>query len=104
MPKKTRTLKLRRTGGVDMRREKKTTGSHYDGAWKRLRLAVLSDQPWCNVCQRIATCVDHIVPISERPELRLDRDNLQPLCDTCHRQKTAKENAQRAIDNRRTKG
>ena len=34
-----------------------------------------------------ATLVDHIVPLPEGP--RLDMDNLQSLCRSCHAKKTA---------------
>lgn len=33
--------------------------------------------------------VDHIIPIRQRPDLRLAWRNLQSLCDPCHRVKTA---------------
>lgn len=38
---------------------------------------------------------DHQVPITERPELRLDLDNLRTRCDACHRSKTNREAATR---------
>jgi 5-methylcytosine-specific restriction endonuclease McrA len=39
---------------------------------------------------------DHIVPISGREDpRRLDLDNMQTLCDTCHRRKTLKDNGLR---------
>jgi 5-methylcytosine-specific restriction endonuclease McrA len=31
-----------------------------------------------------ATVVDHIIPLRQAPELRLDPANLQPLCNYCH--------------------
>src|SRR6266567_5534430 len=34
---------------------------------------------------------DHQVPIAERPDLRLDLDNLRTRCDACHRGKTLRE-------------
>ena len=41
---------------------------------------------------------DHVVPISGRDDpRRLDLDNVQTLCDTCHRRKTMKENGLRPI-------
>ena len=36
--------------------------------------------------------VDHVIPISQAPELRLELGNLQVLCDACHRTKTLAEN------------
>jgi hypothetical protein len=35
---------------------------------------------------------DHTVPIAVSPGRRLDLDNMQTLCDWCHRRKTMKEN------------
>lgn len=68
----------------------------YDAAWHRLRNAILARDPLCRMCQaqgrtRTAMEVDHIIPISERPDLRLVEGNLQPLCRPCHRIKTARE-------------
>ena len=41
---------------------------------------------------------DHIVPIEGRNDpRRLDLDNMQTLCDTCHRRKTMKENGLRPV-------
>ena len=34
---------------------------------------------------------DHIIPISQRPELRLTLGNIQTLCSLCHGRKTAAE-------------
>jgi 5-methylcytosine-specific restriction enzyme A len=34
---------------------------------------------------------DHQIPIAERPDLRLDLDNLRTRCDSCHRAKTQRE-------------
>ncbi len=41
---------------------------------------------------------DHIVPIEGRNDpRRLDLDNMQTLCDVCHRRKTFKENGMRTV-------
>ena len=34
---------------------------------------------------------DHQIPIEDRPDLRLDLDNLRTRCDGCHRAKTVRE-------------
>jgi 5-methylcytosine-specific restriction endonuclease McrA len=34
---------------------------------------------------------DHQVPIAERPDLRLDLENMRTRCDACHRGKTLRE-------------
>ena len=66
----------------------------YDSNWKRLRLLKLTVNPLCEECNshnviRPAQEVDHIRPIS-RGGARLDLNNLQSLCKTCHSQKTAR--------------
>jgi 5-methylcytosine-specific restriction protein A len=68
----------------------------YDGAWARLRAEVLRDEPYCRMCaaegvMRDATLVDHVIPVAVRPDLRLNRANLQPLCDHHHLRKTHAE-------------
>lgn len=40
---------------------------------------------------------DHIVPIAERPDLRLDLDNLATRCDQCHNARTARETFHREV-------
>jgi len=67
----------------------------YDADWQALRLAHLADEPLCRFCRergitKPAEVVDHIIPISERPDLRLVRSNLRSLCKTCHDRHTAR--------------
>src|ERR1019366_3556302 len=38
---------------------------------------------------------DHQIPIEERPDLRLDLDNLRTRCDGCHGAKTMRESVRR---------
>jgi len=76
----------------------------YDRTWQRLRDLVLSDEPLCRTCAARglltpATMVDHITPLNDGGA-RLDRSNLQPLCDSCHAQKTAFDVAARRSDQR----
>lgn len=67
----------------------------YGAKWRRLRLVVLSEEPYCRACQSPAEEVDHIVP---KPLGTDVRDNLQALCKRCHSSKTRREM------NRRTRG
>jgi 5-methylcytosine-specific restriction enzyme A len=65
----------------------------YDKDWRMVRASVLAAEPWCRMCaergiQTQAKLVDHIVTVRERPDLRLNRANLQPLCWPCHNGKT----------------
>jgi 5-methylcytosine-specific restriction protein A len=70
-------------------------------AWQRLRAAKIAEHPECEHCwknEKIvvpADCVDHIIPLEEDESLALDYDNLQSLCDHCHRVKTRKDVAER---------
>lgn len=59
----------------------------YDRVWQRLRLMILREEPLCRVCAGAASQVDHIVPLAVGGSN--DRDNLQPLCHSCHSRKTA---------------
>ncbi len=50
-------------------------------------------EPSCRECarrglDRPARIVDHIIPVRDAPERRLDPTNLQPLCWPCHNRKT----------------
>ena len=66
----------------------------YGRDWQRLRAVVLAEEPLCRFCKDagltvLAQVVDHVVPISEAPDLRLDRANLRSLCKSCHDRRTA---------------
>lgn len=55
--------------------------------WRELRYRVLKDNPRrCMLCGAENTClhVDHVKPISKFPELKLDYNNLQVLCEECN--------------------
>lgn len=59
--------------------------------WQRLRELVLREEPLCRICQqqgrtRLARVVDHI----DANTSNNGRDNLQPLCPSCHARKTAR--------------
>ncbi|MGA0081666.1 MAG: HNH endonuclease [Ilumatobacteraceae bacterium] len=64
-------------------------------AWRRLRAAVLREQPMCVHCAEtgaitLAQMVDHIKPVRLGGDM-WDPDNLQPLCNKCHAVKSAHE-------------
>jgi len=69
--------------------------------WRMLRKRVLFEQPLCagwpeeTECHRIATDVDHIVPL-DQGGAPYARANVQALCPTCHGRKTWKERSERA--------
>ena len=64
-------------------------------AWRTLRSHVLQSEPLCRECNKqgrvtAATMVDHIQPVTAGGPF-YDWDNLQPLCDSCHARKSARE-------------
>ncbi len=60
--------------------------------WRALRRLVLAEESWCAVrgCGRPSTQVDHIIPLKHRPDLGLERSNLQGMCATHNASKGAK--------------
>lgn len=66
--------------------------------WQQLRHKRLKyDRYICNHCGvkclgkkrgQPSPHVDHVIDRKDRPDLQLDIDNLQTLCDSCHSKKT----------------
>jgi 5-methylcytosine-specific restriction enzyme A len=68
----------------------------YDVTWVKLRTMHLSEEPLCRYCKKTgliieATEVHHIIPIRERPDLRLVDSNLASACKPCHSTLTMQE-------------
>ena len=68
----------------------------YGRDWQALRIQKLQADPLCEFHKDrgkivLAEVVDHIKPISEALELRLDWDNLRSLCKECHDKYTLAE-------------
>lgn len=65
------------------------------GNWRYWKNQALSrDNYTCQICgftEREIMEVDHIIPKSKRPDLKLDVNNLMTLCPNCHRRKTNRE-------------
>ena len=77
--------------GFDPRKARST------GRYQRERAAYLRENPFCAECKReertvVATELDHIIPVEERPDLFWVQSNWQGLCRTHHIAKTAEEN------------
>lgn len=68
----------------------------YNGRkWRKLRLQLLTAEPLCRSCTAqgrvtAAKVADHIIPVRGGGEF-YDIENLQPLCDSCHAVKSARE-------------
>ena len=65
----------------------------YGRAWKRIRDSYAASHPLCEECRKDgrltpATVVDHIIPHRGDQRLFWDEHNWQPLCKSCHDQKT----------------
>ena len=72
------------------RRDPKYTRFYGSAAWRMLSAKrLLNDGYRCRECGKVATEVDHIIPIqtTEGWERRLDYDNTQSLCHGCHDKK-----------------
>lgn len=56
--------------------------------WRRLRAQVLQRDPACRIrgpkCKGYSTTVDHIIPLSLRPDLAHDPNNLRGACTACN--------------------
>ena len=81
---------------INMYYGKKADPFYKSAAWRRVRKAALErDHYLCQDCMaakargemvrpRMATVVHHVLTVEQRPDLRLEMDNLVSLCDACH--------------------
>jgi 5-methylcytosine-specific restriction protein A len=78
-----------------------TKARGYAAGWPKIRALKLQDNPLCEIklpgCLTLATEVDHIKTIDERPDLRLEWPNLQSACKPCNVRK-AREKGEKAHD------
>ncbi|WP_363549572.1 HNH endonuclease signature motif containing protein [Caldifermentibacillus hisashii] len=71
---------------------KKTNPFYKSQKWIRKRELILKrDEYKCRECKRYgktspATTVHHVIPLDQRPDLKLNINNLISLCDKCHNQ------------------
>ena len=75
---------------------------YHTRAWRKLRAAMLAENPLCVEClkngiTKASRVCDHIKNVSsgktaeERERLMWDVNNLQMLCDACHNKKSGRE-------------
>ena len=74
---------------------KLTEPRYHTTSWRQVREAVLMSEPLCRSCAdigevKLAQMVDHIEPVRLGGNF-WDTQNLQPLCNSCHAVKSAKE-------------
>ena len=66
----------------------------YDARWYKLRAWYIRRHPLCADCLEEGVVnatsieVDHVIPVSVRPDLRLDASNLRSRCRKHHSRKT----------------
>jgi 5-methylcytosine-specific restriction endonuclease McrA len=58
-------------------------------AWRKLRDQVVAEEPTCrlriaDICTTVSTTADHIIPVTTRPDLALDRSNCRGACRPCN--------------------
>lgn len=58
-------------------------------AWRRLRDLVVIEEPTCRlrfpgICTTVSTTADHIIPVTVRPDLALERTNCRGTCRPCN--------------------
>ncbi|MGG1483500.1 HNH endonuclease signature motif containing protein [Peribacillus castrilensis] len=87
--------KLKHRQYKQQRTDKKEQDFYSSTRWRRVRAKKMANNPLCEICLSNglltgADMVDHIKPIKQGGAL-LDMSNLQSLCNSCHRRKTAKE-------------
>ena len=81
---------------------KPPTVKHQTQAWTLQSIAERDREPLCRMCKAAgrltpAVCIDHKIPLAEGGSMH-DTENLQPLCASCHRKKTAIEGRERQAE------
>lgn len=69
------------------KRRGSSTQRGYGYRWQQIRKRVLAEEPLCRFCRdrgRVTAAqeVDHVLPLADGGTH--DRDNLRPLCKSCH--------------------
>ena len=72
------------------RRNKELDKFYHSKQWKNTRALVLSENPFCVECGHPAQMVDHKKAIKDGGA-KLDLDNLQSMCNSCHNKKEIEE-------------
>jgi len=74
------------------------TGTNLDYYKKKIKIR---DDYTCQICElrdEEIMQVDHILPVSKFPELKMNMDNMRTLCPNCHARKSAKEKRTKTWD------
>ena len=76
----------------EQQRHRYGSAIYSDRRWRGthgLRAQVLQAHPVCQICGRLATTVDHIIPHRGDVRLAFDVNNLRSMCTSCHSRITA---------------
>lgn len=88
-----RQRKFPQVGGRQKRDERprgNASARGYDWYWSKVSERFRRKHPFCRFCEQKgfevtpAEVVDHIIPLVDRPDLKLTTSNLQSLCGRCH--------------------
>lgn len=90
--------KIKRSWVVERKpfeRENNNDAFYNSWAWRKIRKIFLGSNPLCKHCEdkgitEIATVVDHIIAINRGGD-KLNEDNFQSLCESCHNKKSSSE-------------
>lgn len=66
--------------------ERDKTSPHWNrNRWKKLSIRLRRMSPFCELCGSTTQLqIDHIIPVSERPDLTFVVENLRVLCARCN--------------------
>ena len=62
----------------------------YDHRWRKYTKGYKLRNPYCRLCSNPTYAVDHIIPVNDGGSF-WDENNHQPLCQSHHNAKTARE-------------
>lgn len=69
----------------DLRRHRSRIRSGRDPQWRLMSYRLRKRSPFCQYCNAtVDLTVDHIIPVSERPDLSHNTANCQVLCRSCN--------------------
>jgi 5-methylcytosine-specific restriction endonuclease McrA len=65
-----------------------TTDPRGTRAWRALKDRVVAEEPDCRLglpgCTFVSTTADHVLTVTDRPDLALARANLRGACESCN--------------------
>ena len=90
MPYAAKTHRQTLNARLPQQKRRTTAERGYGGRWQRFRALYLQRHPVCR-CGQATTQVDHVLPHRGDYNLMWSESNMQAMCASCHRRKTARE-------------